>query len=150
MVTVALVQSTIWRVQWRAPGTSRFYETDFSQPIFRTPIFRNQGIAPSASWLRRPSPIWERVGEWSHALVFTLARVEAFGSKLGPRLLYPVWVKDGRQELVRGASFGVLETRVGCGDRVVASILFDRLEPELSPIKQEKLPEYPVPPLSQG
>lgn len=75
--------------------------------------------------------------------------LKPFGPKLGPRLLYPVWVKDGRQELVRGASFGERETRARCGDRVVASFLFDKLELELSPIKQEKLPEYPVPPLSQ-
>ena len=28
-----------------------------------------------------------------------------------PRLLYKVWVKDGHEELVRGAIFGDLDTR---------------------------------------
>jgi len=91
--------------------------------------------------------------------------VETFGPRLTPRLLYRVWTKDGRQELVRGASFGDLDTRalrsdlIAAGDDVYAenyvlniphsivapSILFDELEMKRTNINKEKLPEYPPP-----
>jgi len=92
-------------------------------------------------------------------------RVETFGPKLTPRLLYKVWIKDGHEELVRGASFGDLDTRalrsdlVAAGDNVYVdnhpqivphsivapSILFDELEVKRANINKEKLPEYPAP-----
>lgn len=95
-------------------------------------------------------------------------RVETFGPKLSPRLLYKVWVKDGHEELARGAVFGELDTRalrsdlVAAGDDVhvesmllniphsvaAPSILFDELELKRASINKEKLPEYPAPELS--
>jgi TldD protein len=91
--------------------------------------------------------------------------VETFGPKLIPRLLYKVWTKDGHEELVRGASFGDLDTRalrsdlVAAGDDVYVddralniphsiaapSVLFDELEVKRASINKEKLPEYPAP-----
>ncbi len=91
-------------------------------------------------------------------------RVETFGPKLTPRLLYKVWVKDGHEELVR-ASFGDLDPRALRSDLVAAgndvyvdnhaqivphsivapSILFDELEVHRTNVNREKLPEYPAP-----
>src|ERR1022692_4844797 len=88
-------------------------------------------------------------------------RVETFGPKLTPRLLYKVWTKDGHEELVRGATFGDLDARalrsdlVAAGDDiyvdnhpqivphsiVAPSILFDELEVKRANINKEKLPE---------
>lgn len=95
--------------------------------------------------------------------------VETFGPKLTPRLLYRVWTKDGHEELVRGGSFGDLDTRalrsdlVAAGDDfyvdnhplniphaiVAPSILFDELEVKRANVNKEKLPEYPAPALGQ-
>ncbi len=92
-------------------------------------------------------------------------RVETFGAKLAPRLLYRVWVKDGHEELVRGASFGDLDARalrsdlIAAGDDVYVdnrpqivphsivapSILFDELEVKRANINKDKLPDYPPP-----
>jgi TldD protein len=94
--------------------------------------------------------------------------VETFGPKLTPRLLYKVWTKDGHQELVRGASFGDLDTRalrsdlIAAGDDVYVddrplnvphsiaapSILFDELEVKRANVNKETLPEYPAPTLA--
>lgn len=91
--------------------------------------------------------------------------VETFGPKLTPRLLYKIWTKDGREELVRGGSFGDLDTRslrsdlVAAGDDiyvdnrptnvphtiVAPSILFGELEVKRANQNKEKLPEYPAP-----
>jgi len=91
--------------------------------------------------------------------------VETFGPKLSPRLLYKVWVKDGHQELVRGAIFGELDVRALRNNLVAAgsdpyvddlplniphsivapSILFDELEVKRANQNKEKLPEYPAP-----
>jgi len=96
--------------------------------------------------------------------------VETFGPRLTPRLLYRVWTKDGHQELVRGASFGDLDTRALRSDLVAAgddgyidghplniphsiaapSILFDELEVKRTNVNQEKLPEYPAPAVAAG
>lgn len=93
-------------------------------------------------------------------------RVETFGPKLVPRLLYKVWVKDGHEELVRGAVFGDLDTRALRSDLVAAgsdvyiesrllniphsiaspSVLFDELEVKRASLNKEKLPDYPPPP----
>jgi TldD protein len=96
--------------------------------------------------------------------------VETFGSKLAPRLLYRVWTKDGHQELVRGATFGDLDTRALRSDLIAASddvyvdnrptnvphsivapsILFDELEIKRATTNRDKLPEYPSPPSISG
>ena len=96
-------------------------------------------------------------------------RVETFGAKLTPRLLYKVWTKDGHEELVRGAVFGDLDIRsvrsnlVAAGDDVyidnsplnvphsvvAPSILFDELEVKRANQDKEKLPEYPAPAVGQ-
>lgn len=93
-------------------------------------------------------------------------RVETFGPKLVPRLLYKVWVKDGHEELVRGAVFGDLDTRALRSDLVAVgsdvyiesrllniphsiaspSVLFDELEVKRAGLNKEKLPDYPPPP----
>jgi len=96
-------------------------------------------------------------------------RVETFGAKLTPRLLYKVWTKDGHEELVRGAVFGDLDIRslrsnlIAAGDDVyidnrelnvphsvvAPSILFDELEVKRANQNKEKLPEYPAPAVGQ-
>ena len=82
-----------------------------------------------------------------------------------PRLLYKVWVKDGREELVRGATFGDLDIRSLRSDLIAAggdayvdnqimniphsvvssSILFEELEIKRANKQKDKLPEYPPP-----
>jgi len=84
--------------------------------------------------------------------------------------LYRVWGKDRHRELVRGASFGDLDTRalrnnlIAAGDELYVdnhplnvphsiaapSILFDELEIKRATTNREKLPEYPAPALSSG
>lgn len=91
--------------------------------------------------------------------------VETFGPKLIPRLLYKVWIKDGHEDLVRGANFGELDVRalrnnvVAAGNDyyvdsrplniphsiVAPSILFDELEVKRANQNKEKLPDYPAP-----
>jgi predicted Zn-dependent protease len=93
--------------------------------------------------------------------------VETFGGRLTPRLLYRVYVKDARQELVRGSVLGDLDIRalrsdlVAAGDDahvegrmlniphsiVAPSTLFDELEVKRANQNKEKLPEYPPPPI---
>ena len=95
-------------------------------------------------------------------------RVETLGPRFSPRLLYRVWVKDGREELVRGAVFSELDTRALRSDLVAVgndpevsnrpggvpstvispSILFGELEAKRSDASKEKLPEYPPPSFS--
>ena len=94
--------------------------------------------------------------------------VETTGTDLAPRLIYRVYVKDGHQELVRGAVFGQLDARAlrnnllavgndadleGRPDPipnsiVTPSLLFDELEIKRADRIREKLPQYPPPPLS--
>lgn len=94
--------------------------------------------------------------------------VETLGPRYSPRLLYRVWEKDGREELVRGAVFNELDTRelrndlIAVGDDpevsnrpgavpstvISPSILFDELEVKRSDTAKEKLPEYPPPALT--
>jgi TldD protein len=91
--------------------------------------------------------------------------VETLGPRLSPRLLYRVWSKDGRRELVRGAEFQDLDTRSLRSDVIAAgsdylvsnrlgatartvispSILFDELVVKRADLAKEKLPEYPAP-----
>lgn len=94
--------------------------------------------------------------------------VETTGTDLAPRMIYRVYVKDGHQELVRGAVFGQLDTRALRNDLlavgndadvesrpdsvpnsiVTPSLLFDELEIKRADRIREKLPQYPPPPLS--
>ena len=93
----------------------------------------------------------------------------AIGQRNSPRLLYKLFVKDGHEELVRGAIFGDLDTRamrndiVAAGDKVAVenrpqaiphsiaspSLLFDELEVKRINQNKEKLPEYPAPQLGK-
>ena len=96
--------------------------------------------------------------------------VETMGGARAPRLLYKVWVKDGHEELVRGAVFGDLDARALRNDLVAAgsdmnienralniphsivtpSVLFDELEVKRQDIQKSKLPEYPAPAVGIG
>ena len=96
--------------------------------------------------------------------------VETLGPRLSPRVLYRIWVNDGREELVRGAVFNELDTRALRSDLAAAgddplvsnrpgvpfmtivspSVLFDELEVKRADISKEKLPDYPAPPLVSG
>ncbi len=95
-------------------------------------------------------------------------RVETLGGLASPRLLYRVWVKDGHEELVRGAVLNELDIRGLRGDLVAVgndqmasnrmgtipasvispSMLFDELELRRDDRAKAKLPEYPAPPIS--
>jgi TldD protein len=96
--------------------------------------------------------------------------VDTLGPRMVPRVLYRVWVKDGREELVRGAIFNELDTRALRSDLVAAgddplvsdrsgvpfmtivspSVLFDELEVKRADNSKEKLPDYPAPVLSSA
>ena len=96
--------------------------------------------------------------------------VETMGPSMQPRLLYRVWTKDGREELVRGAVFGDLDVRSLRSDLIatgtvpatddrsepvwysVASpaLLFDELQVKRTQSAKQKLPEYSAPELSQA
>lgn len=93
--------------------------------------------------------------------------VETTGARLAPRLLWRVYVSDGRLELVRGASLDGIDTRtlrteiIAAGnDRyvyqlpeplprsiVAPSLLFGDLEIQRAETQREKPPQYPAPPL---
>lgn len=94
-------------------------------------------------------------------------RVETLGPGNSPRLLYREYVKDGHEELVRGAIFNELDVRalrndlLAMGDDplvsnrmsglsqtiICPSLLFDELEVKRADTSKEKLPEYPAPEL---
>jgi predicted Zn-dependent protease len=94
--------------------------------------------------------------------------VETLGPGMAPRLLYRIWEKDGREELVRGAVFNELDVRTlsnnlaaagndplvsnrpgGLPTTVISpSVLFDELEVKRADASKDKLPEYPPPPLT--
>jgi TldD protein len=94
--------------------------------------------------------------------------VETMGPRRTPRMLYKISVKDGKEELVRGAVFGDLDLKslrndlIAAGDDVNVdnrteaiphsivspSILFDELEIKRQNVSKGKLPEYPPPPLT--
>jgi TldD protein len=95
--------------------------------------------------------------------------VETLGPQLEPRLIYRVYINDGREELVRGAVFGDLDVRslrssliaAGTAPMVenhlesvpfsVASpaLLFDELQLKRTPASKLGLPEYGPPLLSE-
>ena len=94
-------------------------------------------------------------------------RVDTLGPGNAPRLLYRVYVKDGHEELVRGAVFNELDVRALRNDLaavgndplvsnrmaglpqtiICPSLLFDELEVKRADTTKEKLPEYPAPAL---
>jgi predicted Zn-dependent protease len=96
-------------------------------------------------------------------------RVETLGPGNSPRLLYRVYVKDGHEELVRGAVFNELDTRALRMDVIAAgndplvnnrpggvpttvispSLLFDELEVKRADTSKDKLPDYPPPPITK-
>ncbi len=91
--------------------------------------------------------------------------VETTDPESTPRLLYRIWVKDGHEELVRGASFDGLDQHalrnnvIAAGNDVFVdnrtldiphsivspSILFDELEVKPAEKSRDKSPEYPAP-----
>ncbi|HWN09668.1 MAG TPA: metallopeptidase TldD-related protein [Pyrinomonadaceae bacterium] len=93
--------------------------------------------------------------------------VETTGPGLAPRLLWRVYVSDGRMELVRGAVFDGIDTRTLRTDIIAAgndryihnmpeplprsivapSLLFEDLEIKRAETSREKPPEYPAPQL---
>jgi predicted Zn-dependent protease len=93
-------------------------------------------------------------------------RVETMAGP-APRLLYRIYAKDGREELVRGAVFSELDVRAlrsdlsALGDDplvsnrtgglpatvISPSLLFDELQVKRADTSKDKLPEYPAPPL---
>jgi len=95
--------------------------------------------------------------------------VQTMGPRLTPRLLYRIWIKDGHEELMRGAIFGDLDVRslrsnlIAAGsvldvedhfDPVAYSVaspalLFDELQIKRTQLAKQKLPEYPAPPLAR-
>ena len=96
-------------------------------------------------------------------------RVETLGPGNAPRLLYRVYVKDGHEELVRGAVFNELDVRAlrndlaavgndplvsnrasGTPQTIISpSLLFDELEVKRADTSKDKLPEYPAPDLKK-
>ena len=96
-------------------------------------------------------------------------RVDTLGPGNAPRLLYRVYVKDGHEELVRGAVFNELDVRTlrndlsAIGDNplvsnrmagltqtvISPSLLFDELEVKRADTAKDKLPEYPAPPITK-
>ena len=96
--------------------------------------------------------------------------VDSMSSRRNPHLLYRVWAKDGREELIRGAVFEDLDVRslrndiVAAGDDMSAwnwtqtiphsvvnpSILFDELEVKRADNSKSKLPDYPSPPITSA
>jgi TldD protein len=94
-------------------------------------------------------------------------RVDTLGAGNSPRLLYRIYVKDGHEELVRGAVFNELDVRALRNDLsamgndplvsnrmsglpqtiICPSLLFDELEVKRADTTKEKLPEYPAPEL---
>jgi TldD protein len=96
-------------------------------------------------------------------------RVDTLGPGNSPRLLYRVYVKDGHEELVRGAMFNELDVRALRNDLIAVgndplvsnrmggvpqtiispSLLFDELEVKRADMSKDKLPEYPAPALSK-
>ena len=96
-------------------------------------------------------------------------RVDTLGPGNSPRLLYRVYVKDGHEELVRGAVFNELDIRAIRNDLIAVgndplvsnrtggapttiicpSLLFGELEVKRADTSKDKLPDYPPPPLAK-
>jgi TldD protein len=111
-------------------------------------------------------------GYYADTLLVASSQTTARGTayQISPLLLYRIYVQDGRQELVRGATFNELDTRALRNDIVAAgndltvnsygggipstvvapSLLFDELEIRRSNQKNPKLPAYDPPSLSSS
>jgi len=96
-------------------------------------------------------------------------RVDTLGPGNAPRLLYRVYAKDGREELVRGAVFNELDIRAIRNDLIAVgndplvsnrsggapttiicpSLLFGELQVKRADTSKDKLPDYPPPPLAK-
>jgi hypothetical protein len=96
-------------------------------------------------------------------------RVDTLGPGNSPRLLYRVYAKDGREELVRGAVFNELDIRAIRNDLIAVgndplvsnrtggapltiispSLLFGELQVKRADTSKDKLPDYPPPPLKK-
>src|SRR5436309_1214863 len=96
-------------------------------------------------------------------------RVDTLGPGNSPRLLYRVYAKDGREELVRGAVFNELDIRAIRNDLIAVgndplvsnrtggapltiispSLLFGELQVKRADTSKDKLPDYPPPPLAK-
>jgi TldD protein len=96
-------------------------------------------------------------------------RVDTLGPGNAPRLLYRVYVKDGHEELVRGAVFNELDIRAVRNDLIAVgndplvsnraggapttiicpSLLFGELEVKRADQSKDKLPDYAPPPLEK-
>jgi TldD protein len=95
--------------------------------------------------------------------------VKAVGPRNSPRVLVKLFSNDGHEQLVRGATFGDLDTRsmrndiIAAGDKATVdnlpgaiphsimspALLFDELEVKRVDQNKDKLPEYPPPQLTQ-
>jgi TldD protein len=91
--------------------------------------------------------------------------VESIAGGMAPEVMRRVWVKDGREELVRGAEFHQLDPRALRSDLIAAgddfqvdnvadsvgasiigpSVLFGELQIRRSSQAKDKLPDYPPP-----
>lgn len=139
-----------------APGSS-------AQPAVGTLILKSSEAESPESLRKR---LTDMAADQSKAFGY---RVETLGPGSTPRLLYRIYVKDGREELVRGAVFNELDVRAlrndlsavgndplvsnrmaGLPQTIISpSLLFDELEVKRADTSKEKLPEYPAPPLSK-
>ncbi len=138
-----------------APGTP-------PQPSIGTLIVHSAEAQPAAALKQQ---MLEMVRTQGRPFAY---RVETLGPGNSPRLLYRVYEKDGREEMVRGAVFNELDLRslrnnlLAAGDDALLSnrlggspttvispsVLFDELEVKRADTSKDKLPEYPSPPLA--
>ena len=138
-------------------------------PMFGSPTANFGTLVVEASPALSPDELKKKVVELcrQHDLPYGFF-VESLGQGLKPRVLYRIWAKDGREELVRGASFSQLDTRSLRNDLIAAgndaepdngnepvlqsiitpSLLLEELEVKRANDSKEKLPEYPAPTLA--
>jgi len=144
-------------------GHGRASPNQFSSPNIGNLIVQSKQGLSAAELKQKLIDICRQEGKPFGYYVETLG-----GPGYEPRLLYRVYEKDGRQELVRGAVFDELDPRALRNDLVAAgndslvgnregaipttvispSILFDDLEVKRTDTKNAKLPEYPAPDLA--
>nr|MDP9267088.1 metallopeptidase TldD-related protein [Acidobacteriota bacterium] len=124
-------------------------------------ILKSSKAEPAAGLKQKLIALCKERGLEYGYYVGTMAGVET------PRLLYRVYVKDGREELVRGAVLDELDTRalrndlIGVGDDpyvsndpanipvsyVAPSLLFGEIVVKATPEAKDKLPQYSPPAL---
>jgi predicted Zn-dependent protease len=148
----------------RSNGHGRASAGDSAAPHFSNLFVRAQ---PAYSFAELKQKLIELCREQGQDYGYL---VESTTSNLSPLVMYKVWVKDGRQELVRDAVFAQLDVRALRSDILAAgndtladnsnenvpkavinpSILFSELEVRRTTQSQEKLPEYPPPALTDA